>query len=1081
MGPTVSGGAPLAGMGSADEKPDGTPGTMVCDGQRSCVRGAFVRVADEFLGWDVFRRFRSKVGVLTHRHFSGMWYADFPGEDEYGFLCGPLLFQLQYSSDKEARECALALEQLQRQQASKNAAEAEKSKKLAQALEKRTQELSATTMKLFEQMAIIREEMHKTEMDLGKMELAFTDLTAHANTLDADLSVARTELITAQSANVELQSQLADARAMIERLEQRITGLSSETDKMRAEMEAAKLAKEQMAKELLTTSEHEQHLERENSELNSQNAKLVAELDECRSQLSEKEESFLGAAAEAREFRDKWALAAAELKELKERPTGAMTDEERERLMDRMHQIERDLMEMTRFRDELRKKCDDAEKRYKDVMRKLDAKKGPDITQEEYDALCARADAGDKALNDMDAMRKKFDEMEALAKEGKKVLMLQKDIEQRDRKIASLNDMVERYKADAAKLNEEVRKQHQQVQLMEQERDDLLQKLKDMTDTKNQLAEEGQEKQRRIEDLDHRVVDLTQEVAIQRARADDRQAYVDALIAERTDMLNTLSARNESISELNLHNENLQTDVVRLTGENTELAKQLEILVDQVKNSQERERQIQEEMEAASRTAEERICDLQEELSNLRPQYNELQDKYTADTERLTYNLELLRDKNEKVSLELNVVQREQQAERKLVRLYFHKIEHRISVAPRRVLFKLWHLTAVAIKYWTAADTKKAQEAEVRKAKAEAKSLRNRLGAAHRLVEEMERRDKSIASAQCLLAPPTSAPEESEHASPMVGTNNRTLGNVPHQDSTAKQLAAGTASKLSAGGGLLAARALAGDVNCQTIQKGALKDEVVAEEGETASGTNAETPLEQCKTCLVHASHLEGLNQRCTRLERDAKNSVERAKLLGEQKQDLSTQLVELKKQMSVLGCLRLANKQFTTIKDRKTALEARTICQSMTVALLDKERSLQSQEAQKADQNQTGTSAIVTRKAELEAEALSRGSTLQDDMRVRQSSKYKDFMDLAAQADEIAPSIFDQLDVLTGQVSDLVMRHEGHRMRRARRDVELIQNATARLEPVIGAKKQPSSQILDRFPAANNTWLPPRPQTSVS
>ena len=74
-------------------------------------------------------------------------------------------------------------------------------------------------------------------------------------------------------------------------------------------------------------------------------------------------------------------------------------------------------------------------------------------------------------------MRKKFDEMEALAKEGKKVLMLQKDIEHRDRKIASLNDMVERYKADAAKLNEEVRKQHQQVQLMEQERDDLLQKL----------------------------------------------------------------------------------------------------------------------------------------------------------------------------------------------------------------------------------------------------------------------------------------------------------------------------------------------------------------------------------------------------------------------------------------------------------------------------------------------------------------------------------------------------------------------------------------------------------------------------
>ena len=38
-----------------------------------------------------------------------------------------------------------------------------------------------------------------------------------------------------------------------------------------------------------------------------------------------------------------------------------------------------------------------------------------------------------------------------------------------------------------------------------------------------------------------------------------------------------------------------------------------------------------------------------------------------------------------------------------------------------------------------------------------------------------------------------------------------------------------------------------------------------------------------------------------------------------------------------------------------------------------------------------------------------------------------------------------------------------------------------AKPEPLTGAKKQPSSQILDRFPAASNTWLSPRPQTIVS
>ena len=76
----------------------------VQDGQKQCVRGAWVKVAAEYRDWDVFKKFLGRVGRLTTRHLSGMWYAEFAGEDEYSFLCGPLLFQLEYSSAKEAEQ-----------------------------------------------------------------------------------------------------------------------------------------------------------------------------------------------------------------------------------------------------------------------------------------------------------------------------------------------------------------------------------------------------------------------------------------------------------------------------------------------------------------------------------------------------------------------------------------------------------------------------------------------------------------------------------------------------------------------------------------------------------------------------------------------------------------------------------------------------------------------------------------------------------------------------------------------------------------------------------------------------------------
>jgi hypothetical protein len=117
---------------------------------------------------------------------------------------------------------------------------------------------------------------------------------------------------------------------------------------------------------------------------------------------------------------------------------------------------------------------------------------------------------------------------------------------------------------------------------------------------------------------------------------------------------------------------------------------------------------------------------------------------------------------------------------------------------------------------------------------------------------------------------------------------------------------------------------------------------------------------------------------------------------------------------MSLIGCLRFAEKLASAVKDRKTALEARTLCQSMSVSLLDKERSIPlALDAGTANQ----VSSIQARKAELEAEAMQRGSTLEQETKARIGSKYRDMMQVAHGDGENQKSIFEQLDLLTGQV----------------------------------------------------------------
>ena len=292
------------------------PGCLVCDGQTTCIKGTFVKISSEYEEWDVFKKFKGKVGVLTWRHFSGMWYADFVGEDEYGFLCGPLLFQLQYSSEKEAQESAIALEKERREKDLKNALEFEKSKLLVHALEKKAKEVSATTSRLFEQMAIIQDEMRKAEIDISKMENAFTNLTGHANAMDAELRVTKTDFATANTVAEELRAKLGEAEGRIERSVARNKELFAENTKCKEDLSTATSKNTTLAQTLSEIEQRFQQIEMENVSFKEQVEKFENEITEAHRLHAILQDNFLAARDEAAHFREEHALAAGELKRI---------------------------------------------------------------------------------------------------------------------------------------------------------------------------------------------------------------------------------------------------------------------------------------------------------------------------------------------------------------------------------------------------------------------------------------------------------------------------------------------------------------------------------------------------------------------------------------------------------------------------------------------------------------------------------------------------------------------------------------------------------------------------------------------
>jgi len=696
-----------------------------------------------------------------------------------------------------------------------------------------------------------------------------------------------------------------------------------------------------------------------------------------------------------------------------------MSRAERDALLEEAMQLQRDLELMTKLRDEAEGKFDDMMNDKELFVRLASAKHGApalggstavdkvhtrtrsmDMSDDELVALSTTAQRADIAEREMQEMRTKLMRIDEDAKKGKQVPGLLRDIQGLNGKMQQQKELAERNKQESTKNSIELRNQRQANKLLTAEKENLDDGLQKMTSKRDALVHTVEEKQIRIDTLILELETTTQEEASQRARAAGLYEDKTALIAEKAELQHVLSAHDTTINEFVASTEGLRRENAILTRRKSELEEQLLMAQDTIKGIQERERNAQAESDVKIKKSEARIQDLQDDfkmMGTVRVELQVLREKHKTEKQRATETIEELENKNAQTAEELVEAIKVADANQKIVRLYYQKIEHKISVPPKQVLFKLWHYHTVATKYWNADDTQKAQQAAVRKSKNEAQSLRLRLVAAQRLVEEMQRRDKCITSAKHLLAPPPSGASGQDPLSYHLEGASASSGSNSADAHAAAQLSAGTPLRLTQSGGgsttsagtglfpLLSAESdsiakrdattdksdlpsqqTARDVSIEKreLLSAALlpthktardadvqgsehdgeeidedKDLLLAHMSST-DGLEARAkpalhkihekgPLVlECAECLVHAMQMQGTNQRNTRLQREVVNFEDKTKTLTLNNDHLNLQLADLKRQMHLIGCLRLAEKFAGSIKERKSAVQARTLCQ---------------------------------------------------------------------------------------------------------------------------------------------------------
>ena len=597
---------------------------------------------------------------------------------------------------------------------------------------------------------------------------------------------------------------------------------------------------------------------------------------------------------------------------------GGMTRAEREALMAKLEQSQRSLAEANKQVEEANKKLDDVINDEDLFKRLASAKHGPTtgpegkranqeshlISEDELAALQEQAFRADEAERELDKLRTKLMLMEEDSKNGKKVPGLLKEIETLNEKINKQKDLAERHRQEQTRMVTDLKNHKIQVKNLTAETEKLQIELSKLQQECGKLQTKVEEQNHRIASLQDELEVMTNEEGAQRSRADSLSEEKDRLIAERTEMESLLAGREKTISELESAAEQMRREAKRLNHTKTELEKQFRHAKSRTTEVEERERKYKEQSEAAMRKLEGRLEELQDQLKNLgqvRVQFNDLQKKYTADMGESNAKIEEMTKQNQDVSAKLAETKRLADAHQKIVGLYYHKINHKISVPPRKVLFKVWHLFTVACKYWYADERHKAMEAAVRKSKYESKSLRLRLGAAHRLVEEMQRRDKSISCASTLLAPPPSV-DGSETAK---ASERLVASDAPSVQLLKGPGAIGGTSATSTDRSAFGKSQDTSPTLRSPNKDAAMKDRKVHDQAHgpeeinevqqqapTASSENSQDSAKQC----MQWSEIEGIKQRNTRLQASVKKLEEQAKKLGEDNEDLNAQLTDLKK-----------------------------------------------------------------------------------------------------------------------------------------------------------------------------------------
>ena len=586
---------------------------------------------------------------------------------------------------------------------------------------------------------------------------------------------------------------------------------------------------------------------------------------------------------------------------------------------------------MTKLRDEAQKKFDDVMNDEGLFMRLASARHGSVgsgagrdlggntmmMSDDELHQLQLDADRASQAERELDELQKKMKEMAEDAKNGKKVPGLLKDIEKLNEKIEQQKTNGERHKQDQARLNTELRNVRQSLKVMTAEKEQVENDLSTKTHDCNLLQRERDTLKDRIRDFQQKLDDMTDAMAAQSARSDSCKAEVDKLSAANAELVAHVSEQAQTIDGLEQAGDALRKEIASLTHRKSELEKHLKVARGKVKEVELREANFQSEVDLKMRKAEARIQDLQDQLKDLGALKGELMEQVhqlSADAGAAHARIEELLAANMELTDKLANEVKNANAERRIVNLYFHKIQHQVSVPPRKVFFKIWRLHTVATKHWNADDTKKAQEAAVRKSKHEANSLRLRLGAAQRLVEEMQRRDKSIALATHLVAPPTSRADAGEEWAAVdepdvcgvVGVSTR--GTQVNSESEASQ--GGGAEKASKGKqqgnesehGKAQRSAHGGD--------GGIVQELGAKHDEHAADTSEPAKTADCPRCIIHAVQFEGVSQRNTRLQREALLGQQRLQASEERNDSLNAQIAELKKYgpLSFCSCACLWN-----------------------------------------------------------------------------------------------------------------------------------------------------------------------------